>query len=522
MKTKKVFVACALNVCVATAYSQNDVARSCEGVFNAMQNELASCEKEIESRLGSNSFFLEFTASRTCSSVVFACDNEIMCEEKSPSNSCKATITLTGDNVVKENAAQVSNHYDFKDGDNWTSLRQGLRFSAKQSLKSVLIEADNKRRISSEARFVYLPPITRIEESAFATPVPVEVMKGVCESAMSNISKYSTLYDDTLSIAMHQTDLYRLTTEGQKTRSAECYYIVNFVVHGKNSDKKDTRFLFSKVYGKDQVSKYFSEVEADLLAFANATTAACQAKKVKKEISYEGPVLFEGNSAWGAMFKDREWYNQIYSNVASNKYPIGKSICHPCVSVSQQNNAGSALRHIVDADGTCVQDVLLVSNGVLASKIGGRIVYDAGLSSTGNYIFSPLILTPATRYSSLHAFSLKTEPAMKIRQDLIEEAKAKGLSCAYIVRDLYGLSEIVEIDTATGKETVLNADAHVHDVQMSEYDEFSIEKYTKMSVEGGNPSTIVCPQSVLLKNVKIKIDKPFTFENLGYMVKSNR
>ena len=522
MKTKKIFVACALSVCVTTVYSQNVVARSDEGIFNAMQDELDSCKKEIGSRLGEHTFFLEFTASQSRSSVVLACAENITYEEKAPSNNCKATITLTGDMVVRENAAHVTSHYDFREDGGWASLREGLRASAKQSLKSVLAETDSRKQMSPDARFVSLLPITRIEESAFSKPVPVEMMKGLCRSAMANIAESSALYDDTLCIALHQANLYRLTSEGQKTRTAERYYMVQLVVHGKNADNRDARFLFSKVYEEEQILKCLSAMEKDLSGFAKAASAACQSKDVKKEIIYEGPVLFEGEAAWSAMFKDSGWHNQMCSNVVSNRYPIGANICHQCVSLSQQNNIYSTSRHIVDADGVCVKDMQLVSNGVLVKKIGGRVVYDADVSSTGNNMFSSLVLTPSTRYSSLCALPSQTVLAVKMRQDLITEAKARGLRCAYIIRRLYGITEIVEVNTATGKETILNADVHIQNKQMTDTDEFSTERYTNVSIEGGNPLTFVGPQSVLLKNAKVNVDKPFTLENVNYVTKPKK
>lgn len=515
MRKRNVFLACVICACVSASYAQNNVTRSDDGLFDAMQTEMDSEKKEIESQLAGNSFFLEFTASKSSAFSVLVYGQATKCDEGEPTYACKATLTLTGDRVVRENAAKVSQSNVFRDDDGWKSLREGLRMSAKQSLKSVIDNICDNRLNPSETRFVSLSPIVQMENSAFATPVPVDMMKSLCGKVRANIAKCSALYDDTLCIALHRSDLYRVTSEGQKTQSAECYYMVRFVAYGKNTENKDTRFVFSKEYGQDQLPRLSSEVERDLLGFVSAATAACKAKEVEKEVSYEGPVLFEGDAAWYVIFKDREWYNQMHSNAASGKYPIGKAVCHPFISISQQNDIKSVQRHVVDADGAVMQNVQLVSDGKLVNKVGGRILYDKEVGSTGNYIFSSLIMTPSTRCAMLHAVSAKTESEGKIRKDFIKEAKAKSLPYAYIIRNSYGLSELVEVNVETGEEIVLNADVRQQDVQMTENDEFSKGEGVLNTLYGGNLATYVFPRMVLLKNVKVGIKKPVAIQNLN-------
>ena len=515
MRKRNVFLACVICACVSASYAQNNVTRSDDGLVDAMQTEMDTEKKEIESQLAGNSFFLEFTASKSSAFSVLVYGQATKCDEGEPTYACKATLTLTGDRVVRENAAKVSQSNVFRDDDGWKSLREGLRMSAKQSLKSVIDNTCDNRLNPSETRFVSLSPIVQMENSAFATPVPVDMMKSLCGKVRANIAKCSALYDDTLCIALHRSDLYRVTSEGQKTQSAECYYMVRFVAYGKNTENKDTRFVFSKEYGQDQLPRLSSEVERDLLGFVSAATAACKAKEVEKEVSYEGPVLFEGDAAWYVIFKDREWYNQMHSNAASGKYPIDKAVCHPFISISQQNDIKSVQRHVVDADGAVMQNVQLVSDGKLVNKVGGRILYDKEVGSTGNYIFSSLIMTPSTRYAMLHAVSAKTESEGKIRKDFIKEAKAKSLPYAYIIRNSYGLSELVEVNVETGEEIVLNADVRQQDVQMTENDEFSKGEGVLNTLYGGNLATYVFPRMVLLKNVKVGIKKPVAIQNLN-------
>lgn len=515
MKKRNVFLACIICASVSASYAQNHVTRSDDGLLDAMQTEMDYEKKEIESQLTGNSFFLEFTASKSRDFSVLAHGMDTKCDEGIPAYACKATITLRGDRVVRENAAQVPQSNVFRDDDSWKSLQEGLRMSTKKSIASVIDNTRDYRLNTLGARFVSLPPIMQIEESAFSTPVHVDMMKSLCGKVRANIAKCSALYDDTLCIALHQADLYRVTSEGQKTRSAECYYMVRFVAYGKNSEGRDSRFVFSKEYGQDQLQRLSSEVEKDLLGFVSAATAACQAKEVEKEISYEGPVLFEGDAAWYVVFKDHEWYNQLYTNAASGRYPMGMDVCHPLVSISQKNDMKSAHRHVVDADGTVMRNVQLVSDGKLVNKVGGRILYDKEVGSTGNYIFSSLIMNPSTRYAVLHAVSAKTESEGRIRKDFIKEAKAKSLPYAYIIRNSYGLSELVEVNVKTGEEMVLDADVRQQDVQMTEDDEFSKEECFFNTLYGGNLATYVFPRMVLMKKVKVGIKKPVAIQNLN-------
>lgn len=512
MKTKKqkLMMACTLFSCMATMQAQSNAVNHETDIFTAMDTEMQIGKETIMQRLGTEPFFLEFTASQARNSFVLAQHNQLEYKEGNNSNTCKATITLTGDMVARENEAHVASHYDFKDGGNWASLREGLHASILNSLESVVSVKNNSQQNTSGTRFVSMPPVTHIEASAFSTSVPIESMKSTCMKIMKGIAKYHALHDDTLCITSHRADLYRLTSEEQKTRSSECYYIVDYITHSKNAHDKDTRFYFSKAYGEKQLTEQTSEIEKDILQYALNVTETCRAKDIEKDFSYEGPVLFEDDAAWTAIFKERFWYYQLTSNNVSYKYPVGKSICHQLVSIVQNNNMDKTMCHTTDADGIATNNILLVSNGIIKNKIGGRIIFDSNVSPSGNYIYSSLIMTPQTRYRSLHATSSKTKPAAEIRQEFIKEAKTMGLSHAYIIKKHGSLSLIAEVDVTTGKEQILNASISVKDLQTNENDEFSSEEHTITSLYGGNLSACTFPQCVLLRNISISIEKPAT------------
>jgi len=100
-----------------------------------------------------------------------------------------------------------------------------------------------------------------------------------------------------------------------------------------------------------------------------------------------------------------------------------------------------------------------------------------------------------------------------INNNLIEEAKKKGLEKTYIIRSSYGFSVLVEVDITTGKETVLNASYRRKSHNMSKADEFSQECCIMEKNPSGSMSSLIFPETMLAKRVKLVIEPKVALQN---------
>lgn len=290
-------------------------------------------------------------------------------------------------------------------------------------------------------------------------------------------------------------------------RIPECYYIVEAVVYGKHKDGQMERFTYYKTYYADDFFSSSKQVKDDFSQYLKLVEESCEAGTIAGDVTYRGPVLFENSAAWSALFLSDRAQKALYSHRNSRSYPYKMNVCNPQISISQvydetnRNNLFGAYR--IDANGVQPKNVMLVKDGVLVNKLGGRILYDEKATSTGNTRISQM--NPKVEYGVLRASARSVHSAKDIRQHFLRDAKSKGLQKAYIIRPCQGLRMLFQVDVNTGKETMINGWYDVQDYKPSGSDEFSQEEFVMESLFEKPLSSFIFPQMVYAKDVCLSI-----------------
>lgn len=519
---RTLIIVCAMCTITSIVCAQPAKGLAKEKVFEVLEDEMKNTSQTVNVSLGDNPCFIDFTVSQSVFPYVMASNGvEVKRDAGKEIDKCKATVIKLGNEVFTEDSKTAFSSQIFTFEKGYDDLREKLRISVDQSVKSILREAKKKNTLDADRRFVSMPPTDYMGESFLSRSVPFEQMKELSESLSEEIAKHSELHNDTVCVTMYKSDLYRLTSEKQKILSSECYFTIDVVLHYSRSEGAETKRHVSTVHISEQaLNKRREEVKKAILRHLDDIAASCHAEKVNADIEYEGPVLFEEEAVWPSLFESHAAeVSSLMSRSGKSKYGLGYKSCHPSVSISQEGGMqaynGKTLLgyYAVDADGEKPRDVGLVENGRIVGKLGGRVIGDKEVSPTGNTRFSAYIMSPSPRYGVLHATVSKTQAKSDIRRLFMEEAKKKGLQKAYVMRSTYGFFVLEEVDVATSQVRVLNASCHVKSRNVSEEDKFSRETCIMETSDGAGMSSFIFPETMLLRDVRLVISPEETLRN---------
>lgn len=518
---RTLIIVCAMCTITSIVCAQPAKGLAKEKVFEVLEDEMKNTSQTVNVSLGDNPCFIDFTVSQSVFPYVMASNGvEVKREAGKETCNCKATVTMTGDGLLTEDSKTSFGSQAFTYENGYDDLREKINMSVDQSVKSLSRVAKIERNINTDRKFVSMPPTSYMGESALYRSVPFDLMKKVSEVLSKYIAKYSELVNDTVCVTMCKSDLYRLTSEGQKTFTSECYYTIYMAMYCTPSDGGRAKRHVSTVRISEQALKdRFDDVRQTVLRHVDDIASSCHAEKVSVGFEYDGPVLLEEEAVWPSLFESHAAQSALAFYMRNNKYEIGQNVCHPSVSISQVGDMsmyqGNELLgyYAADADGEKAQNVCLVENGKLKAKLAGRIIGDEGAKPTGNMRFSSSMMSPSLRYGVLQAATSATQTKAAIRRHFIEEAKKKGLKKAYIMRSYYDYFVLLEYDISAKKERVLNADCHIKARGWSEDDEFSQECYIQTISPSTSMSSLIYPETMLLKQVKLVIEPKATLRN---------
>lgn len=510
MKAVKLFLCSVFMLFATNLVAQNNSNESDNGtsIIQAMKDEMDDALPMVRNKIKGDSIFIDFLLSRNHHIGVCASDGQRAKEVSLEAyGQCAALVTsygngvLIGQNVWNNRVQSLSYNMGEKE------IRKSLQNQVVAAVENLSLRKKVDSAHKGYIQFRSLPSCTSVAPSVFSKRISEKRMGKICTELSKCIKNIPLLKSDTVGLTLHRTDIYRLTSEGQTMRIPECYYIVEAVVYGKHKDGQMERFTYYKTYSADDFFSSSKQVKDDFSQYLKLVEESCEAGTIAEDVTYRGPVLFENSAAWSALFLSDRVQNALYSHRNSRSYPYEMNVCNPQISISQvydetnRNNLLGAYR--IDANGVQPKNVMLVKDGVLVNKLGGRILYDEQATFTGNTRISQM--HPKVEYGILRASAKSVLSAKDIRQHFLRDAKSKGLQKAYIIRPCQGLRMLFQVDVNTGEETMINGWYEVQDYKPSDRDEFSQEEFVMESLFERPLSSFIFPKMVYAKDVCLSI-----------------
>ena len=344
--------------------------------------------------------------------------------------------------------------------------------------------------------------------------------------------EYPILYNTKVNVHCKNNDIYRLNSEGIKQKTSNGYaeiYVTATVRTNSGSEMGDSFYRVVKT--EKELDEALLRVE--LVNFANRLMEAKTAMPVNDY--YIGPMMFEDDAVASAISNDI--YPIIISkrttqeNSGMGSLVWGKRIIDKKLSLTQRTDLASYqglgllgyYQH--DADGLVPQSSLsIIKNGILEHLVCGRTPSLNCLNSTANEIF---FIDPTRVMGSdvmpgvVMMTGTNNVSQTKMKQTLLKEAKAQGLSSAYIVKQPAGCTScLYRVDVKTGAEEMVLVNA-IPKLSKSDFMHVlgvSNEENVFNTIKQGIGSTVIAPRGMIVESIekylkKPKTDKPFPVGN---------
>ena len=362
--------------------------------------------------------------------------------------------------------------------------------------------------------------------------IAYQKMVKMAETLSAVFLQYPSLYDTKVNIHCKNNDIYRLNSEGIKQKVCNGYAEINATARVRTNSGAMMSDNYYRLVASD---REFDEeaLKKDIVKFAERLMEVKQATPVNDY--YIGPMLFEDDAITKAVA------NQLYPIIVSRRSTQensgmgsliwSKRIIDKKLSLTQKSDMpsykGLSLLGYVqqDADGVKPQPSLsIIKNGILEHLVCGRIPSLNSLSSTGNERFyvDPDRLMGTDVMPGVVALTSASDVTMsKMKQMLLKEAKAQGLTSAYILREPAGFTScLYQVDVKTGKEQMVL----VQDMpQLSKSDFMHVlntsrEDNVYNTIKNGVGTSIIAPRGVIVESIekslkKAKADKAFPVAN---------
>ena len=357
-------------------------------------------------------------------------------------------------------------------------------------------------------------------------------VRRIAQSLSAIFLKYPSIYNTRVNVHCKNNDIYRLNTEGIKQKACNGYAEVYVTAKIRSNSGSVTGDNFHRVFTSekelDETALYKEVVE-----FADRMMAVKDAEPVGDY--YIGPMMFEGDAVPQAVMKGI--YRIIVSkrttkdNSGMGSLIFGKRIIDKKFSLTQKagmptyKGIGLLGYYQQDADGEVPQPSLsIIKNGILEQLISGRTPSLNCMASTANerFILDPnRVIGTNVVPGVVTLTSASSMPMSKMKQALCKEAKAQGLSSAYIVRQPAGCTaSLYKVDVKTGEEKMVI----VEDNPTLSKSDFmhvigtSSEDVVLNTIRQGVGTSVIAPRAMIVESMekylkKAKADKPFAIKN---------
>ena len=324
--------------------------------------------------------------------------------------------------------------------------------------KQALLPTQESRTLPDRS---YAPATQTDDERTFDLPTMNNLQHLACDVSAA-LAKHDFLNRSGVNIYIMQGNTYFWSSE--RTTYSRPISVIVLQIYGavelgqpssefdKVEDYEDAKTLFFP-----SVDSLFSSqrIQNEIDIFANHLQEV-RDKRYESHFLYVGPILIEGEAVGQILasallegtpnlLAHRESLISAKTNEQSFENQLDKIITSKKISVTANKSddlfdKSAFVRHEkTDAEGVETQETEIIRNGELIALMGNRNVTKSTPYSNG---FQQLAIHAegcfATRGASRIDFTHKaTVSHMKLKQQLIKEAKSQGHSYAYIIRQVY-------------------------------------------------------------------------------------
>lgn len=511
-------------------------------IFAAMADELQRTQQKLFYPNYPKAFYVDYNMARSQEFEVMASLGGIVKAQKNPVIAMGGISLKLGDyqNTSDMKPGQFANLY-FSSEVDYDNIRRELWKASdmmyKYSLNSQAYKQNymqNNPRPEEEKGIpdmLAMKPNVNVDAQP-KDPISYQKLENLAQKLSAIFLKYPALYNTYVNIHCKNSDIYRLNTEGIKQKACNGYAEISAHANVRTSSGSTLNDRYYRMVTSDKELDEAALI-ADIEKFAERLMEVKQATPLND--FYIGPMLFEGDAVAKAVanyiYPIIVSYRSVQENSSMGSLVWGKRIIDKKLSLTQRgdlaNYKGMGLLGYYqnDADGLKPQANLpIIKNGILEHLICGRTPSINCMETTANDRF----YTDPTNVIGTDAVpgvvvltGTKSMSMNKIKQAFLKEAKAQGLSTAYIVRQPAGFSScLYKVDVKTGAEQMVL----VQDIPQLGKSDFmhilgtSSDENVLNTVRKAVGTTVIAPRAMIVESIekylkKPKTDKPFPVEN---------
>jgi len=473
---------------------------------------------------------------------------------------------LNDENYYDATSTKASNdgYLELPIDDDYDGLRRSLWLITNNTYKSAAqtylskISALKEKKLSEDS--LQIPDFAEAPQIELIIPYRnISWDKSKTEALVRKLSsifyKYPEISYSYVSIYQLNAKMYFYSSEKTKIFQPLNYLYLTITAQTKSKDGENISNQLQYFVNEFEQLPDESLINADINKMIENIMS--KANSVRLSENYNGPVLFEDQAAaevfLQTLFSDEDnlcasreiLYNvsqmSLFYGPNSNTLDtkIGRQVIDKNISIidisKTKTYKGIPLvgSYEVDAEGVIPPDTLyLIKDGILHTLYNGRTPTRNIPYSNGHYryVLDDNIVTSSIGPGCIIVNSAKNSSNRDLIDKLIDYAKEEGHQYAYIVRpfikgNYFASFNVYQIDVDTRKEklvrgislkplkfnslkkieiantenTVYNALINEDLLKIDPYDSFQ-----RSSLMGGKPVSIICPSSVLVKDVDIQ------------------
>lgn len=511
-------------------------------IFAAMADELQRTQQKLFYPNYPKAFYVDYNMVRSQEFDVMASLGGIVTAQKNPVIAMGGISLKLGDyqNTSDMKPGQFANLY-FSSEVDYDNIRRELWKASdmmyKYSLNSQAYKQNymqNNPRPEEEKGIpdmLAMKPNVNVDAQP-KDPISYQKLENLAQKLSAIFLKYPALYNTYVNIHCKNNDIYRLNTEGIKQKACNGYAEISAHANVRTSSGSTLNDRYYRMVTSDKELDEAALI-ADIEKFAERLMEVKQATPLND--FYIGPMLFEGDAVAKAVanyiYPIIVSYRSVQENSSMGSLVWGKRIIDKKLSLTQRGDLanykdmGLLGYYQNDADGLKPQTNLpIIKNGILEHLICGRTPSINCMETTANDRFytDPTNVIGTDAVPGVVALTGTGSMSMnKMKQAFLKEAKAQGLTTAYIVREPAGFSScLYKVDVKTGAEQMVL----VQDIPQLGKSDFmhilgtSSDENVLNTVRKAVGTTVIAPRAMIVESIekylkKPKTDKPFPIEN---------
>lgn len=531
IKNKLLLIFCCLMF--VNANSQT-LTTSEELLYKAMSDEMNRNKDELELNNQGKPFYIAYSYNKSSRLFISGSLGGLIANYYAPVSAMGTVELYLGDNKTTSDLQYRGNFGGYRvpiDAD-YDALRYHFwlasDISYKGALKARSVKESRLRNEVKTAEEAELNDFERLpsEVTAIYPDKNYEANKSEWEKNIKELSaefkNYSELYNTLVKVETVSGVIYKISTDGVKIRQPYSYMklTANASILAVDGSEITDSWGISKILPSE--IPQLEEIKKQLKSFSETLIKLSKCEIIKEY--YSGPVLMEGGACSSLftanLIQDKGLLasrQPASGGVNSLILEFGKKVIDSRITIKnftslQEYNKTPLYGHYtIDAQGfPSKNDVTLIDKGIFAGLLNGRVPTVQAKTSTGSsrYGYSTFELNYYLAPGTIHISIDKGTKQEKMKDALIQAAKKANKNCAYIIRKFSGRSShIFRVDLKSGAETMIRISDLSQlglDVLNNVLEISSKENVSNYFHDGKIPCSLICPSSILLKNVELR------------------